>query len=291
MNLTNIYGLPKALERFVAKNEYDSGGADFSVTTLIDSPQVARLKNLHEHEITEDVSDMVLSLLGTAVHYILSEGAPDDAICERRFFKDVNGVSISGAIDLMTPVKGEDNLWELRDYKSISGSVMMYNEKGKPEWEKQLNLYKLLAEDAGYRIKDIGVIAFVRDWSHAKVRRDQRFPKKAAFEQPLWSWSREETEEYLQERVRLHTASEVGPCTPEERWQNDKTHAVHEYLANGSGLRKNAKRLFDNSFDAENYIIENNMRAEVLTRMAPATRCMGDYCRVSQFCQQYKDEI
>ena len=85
MELTNRHNLPETIHRVVLKDPYSKGEADFSVTELIDSPQIAYLKAKHDDEVTEDLSDLVMSILGTAIHHILEQGAGPDDIVERRF--------------------------------------------------------------------------------------------------------------------------------------------------------------------------------------------------------------
>lgn len=75
MRLTNRYGLPEALVRAVESDPYYSGGADFTATGLTTPPQVAALRRIHWRQITEDVSERVWALLGSAVHEILDRAA------------------------------------------------------------------------------------------------------------------------------------------------------------------------------------------------------------------------
>ena len=105
MNVTNKYSLPEVFERFDRANKHSAEGADISVTHLIDSPRIRHLKAAHDDQLSVDVSDMALSILGTAVHKILEEGATliPGVIAERRYHASIDGMSISGQIDLVTP--------------------------------------------------------------------------------------------------------------------------------------------------------------------------------------------
>lgn len=65
---TNKYNLPESFVNAVKVDNHVTKG-DISVTTLIDAPQIRQLKK--RHRITEDVSDRVFALMGTAVHHVL----------------------------------------------------------------------------------------------------------------------------------------------------------------------------------------------------------------------------
>lgn len=290
--ITNKHDLPEAFLKFEEKNTYDSGGADYSVTTLIDSPKINYLKKIHSEEITEDLSGKVFSMLGTAVHNILELGAGKNDIAEKRFFALIDGMNISGQIDLMELTEpGPFPIYGMRDYKTIRGSSLVYNPEGKIEWVKQLNLYRLLCHMNGYKISDLQVIAVVRDWNAASVRRDSRFPPQPVVRVPIEMWSIEETFEYARERIALHKKEIPDNCSNEERWRSDDVYAVHEYSKDAKkGLKKRATRLLDTSYDAESYIIQNGLKAEVLIREGKSVRCDGNYCLVADFCEQYQKE-
>ena len=81
-------------------NNYSRGKSDLSVTQLIDSPRVRILKQRHAEEITEDASEMLWSVLGTAVHTMFEQHEPDGHIVEERLYATVGDWVISGAIDL-----------------------------------------------------------------------------------------------------------------------------------------------------------------------------------------------
>jgi hypothetical protein len=67
MQITNNFGLPELLRKAVEFDSHVTNG-DISVSELISGPRVRILKQRHRHEITEDVSDRLYSLLGTCTH-------------------------------------------------------------------------------------------------------------------------------------------------------------------------------------------------------------------------------
>ena len=57
--------------QFLRNEKYSKGDSDISVTSLIDSPRITRLRSLHSKQMTVDVSERIPALFGTAVHMVL----------------------------------------------------------------------------------------------------------------------------------------------------------------------------------------------------------------------------
>jgi hypothetical protein len=292
MKLTNNFGIPHAFEAFEELNAYSKGDSDISVTTLIDAPQIRLLRDAYEDQITEDVSDRIMSILGTAIHNVLQAGARDVDIAEHRLYCEIGGLKISGAIDLFEYMyTDEDNKphYKLNDYKSLSGNGIVYNPDGKVEWVRQLNCYNWLAWKNDIIVDELEVIAVIRDWSHSGVRRNSKFPKKPVQRMPIEMWPMAEVEAYMEQRVELHQRSVMPQCTSVERWSNGTEFAVHKHKR-GGGLAERAARVLKSSVDAQAYILEKGINADVVKREPVSTRCVGNYCQVSQYCEQYEKE-
>ena len=76
---------------------------------------------------------------------------------------------------------------------------------------------------------------------------------------------------------------ELQPCSPEERWMKETTFAVKR-----EG-RKTAIRLFKTMEEATE--LAEKEKGYVETRAGEATRCVGDFCGVSKWCNQYQGEL
>ena len=74
MIVTNKKNLPQGIVDAVKKDYYSKGDAKFSVTGLLQPPQVRRLMALNFEELTTDASDEIWKLFGSAVHHILDRG-------------------------------------------------------------------------------------------------------------------------------------------------------------------------------------------------------------------------
>ena len=111
MKLTNQFGAPDAFVKALEDDSYTKGEADFSVTGLIQPPQISRLREQYEDKLSSDVRDRIWMLLGTSVHNTLEKYG--DGLVEQRLFAECDGTVISGAIDL-------DKDGHITDYKVTS---------------------------------------------------------------------------------------------------------------------------------------------------------------------------
>jgi len=280
MKITNKNNLPSVFQNFSELNGHSSEGADITVTSLIDSPQIFRLRKEHDEEITEDVSDHIYSILGTAVHKILEDGSEDNCIVEERLHAEFDGMTISGAIDLQTPIGSG---FRLSDYKTCTAYTLVYNIEGKPEWERQLNCYDWLCRQNDKRIVELEDIAIVRDWSRASVGR-RHYPETPVVRVPITPWDPDMQDEYVASRIEAHKNSEMG-CSFAERWGKPERFAIH----NDKSKSDRASKICDTHEEAVTWIgIRSGFRVE--SRPPTYTRCDNNYCSVSEFCSQYKFE-
>jgi hypothetical protein len=279
---TNKHKLPKVFERFSDNNEYSRGNSDISVTSLIDSAQVFQLKKEYDPFIEEDVSDQIFSILGTAVHAVLEEGASKDDIVEERLYADFDGVRLSGAIDLQSPCPVCDDGLIVTDYKTTSAWTLKYSIEGKPEWNKQLNCYAELVEEAkGKKVCALEVIAICRDWKK-KDALLPNYPQTPVVRLSIPLWDKDRRREYIASRIAEH-ASDTVACSPSERWAKPGKFAV-----NREG-RKSAVRLLDSQEEAEEFM--SNLRGDgysISYRNEDNIRCENNYCQVAEFCDQFK---
>ena len=283
VRITNHSNLPEVFLRFDKKNAHSKGEADFSVTELIDSPRIHRLKKRYRDEITEDISTRVMAILGTAVHNILEQGAPPECTVEERLFMSVSdNMTLSGQIDLQTP-DGDGII--ISDYKTTSAFAIQKNPDGKSEWENQLNLYRALAEANGRIVNGREVVAIIRDWSASGLKRSADYPEAADVRIPIRLWEQEDLESYLQFRVGAHHQDGLANCPDEERWQRPNQYAGYGRNKDGT-QRKRATRVFESITDAQEFMLKNGGDRRV--RYGESIRCQS-YCPVSDRCSQWKE--
>ena len=268
MNLTNEYDAPEVFLRAVRGHPYSKGDADFSVTGLLQPPQIARLKNKHWEHLTSDVRDEVWKLLGSGVHAVLENHG--SGATEVRLFSEYNGVKISGAVDVIDGT-------HLTDYKV--SSVWTTKRKLNPNWEAQLNLYAWLLQQNGGEVDELTIVVICRDWVKSRADQDG-YPDSPIVSIPVPIWSDSKRDAFIAERVRIHTAEDTVSCTNEERW------------ARGAFEVKGPKRSkkFDTMEEAAAHINRQKTGTFHVVESEPTyIRCEG-WCEVADFCPQWNGE-
>jgi hypothetical protein len=272
--LTNLHGLPDALVRAVERDPYDNGGADISVTKLIDAPQRRVLLAQHGDQIESDVTDMLWALMGQAVHTLLERAAIPGALVEHRFFAECEGWKISGQADWLHP-----QAKTLVDYKVTN----VYKANGDKQWEKQLNVLRWLALQNNVEVERAYICAIFRDWTAASARRGGDYPVAKAKMIPVRLWPISEARDYVTTQVRAHQQAQIGErvlCTDEERWATPAKWALMQVG------RKRALKLFDQDPGKSLGRLPEDQYIE--RRAGMFGRCQH-YCEVAPWCTQWAE--
>ena len=284
MQVTNVHNLPEPLVTLARREYYSKGAAQYSVTEIMSPPKIRRMREKYDDQIVTDVSQMLWSLLGSALHVVMERGETSGWIKEERLFAEVDGVSISGAIDLQEEGEGGITIY---DYKFTSAWAVMQE---KEEWIQQLNIYKWLVETVKQRkVVGLKICAMVRDYSKHDMREAYPAAPICVVDIPLWDSVK--TEMYIRERLEMHRESKMRAdfeedlqnCSNEERWMSETTFAVKR-----EG-RKTAIRVFKTIEEATE--LAEKEKGYVETRLGEPRRCTGDFCGVSQWCAQYQGEL
>ena len=286
MKLTNVHKIPETFVNVLKRPTYSKGKANLSATQLLNSPKIVALTKKFEDEIEQDVSDMVWSIFGTAIHGVLEHGKDDNHIVEERLHAEVGGWKISGAVDLQI-VTGENTI-SIRDYKTTSAWAVM-NEK--IEWEQQLNIYAWLVERNKKVVVDsLGIVAIIRDWSRREAAKNEDYPQAPVKELPIKLWPYQEREEFIENRLVAHAEAEFAldadedlpDCTPEEMWEKPSIWAVRKV----GNVR--AKSLHNTEEEANAALEAAGKGFEIEYRPGERTRC-ASFCPVSNWCQQWRN--
>ena len=288
MKLTNKHGIPETFMNVLQRPTYSKGKAHLSATQLLNSPKIVALTNKFDAEIEQDVSDMVWSIFGTAIHGVLEHGRDENHIVEQRLHAELDGWNISGAIDLQVLLK--DNVVLISDYKTTSAWAVMNEKK---DWENQLNIYAWLVERSGKASVDsLSIVAIIRDWSRRDAASKEGYPPAPIKEIPIKLWSFEERQRFVSERIAAHSAcefametdSDLPDCTSEEMWEKPAVWAVRKV----GGVR--AKSLHGSKEEADGMLQELGKGYEIEYRPGERTRC-ENFCPVNTYCQQYRDSL
>ena len=265
MNYTNQYGIPEVFLDAVKADPYDKGDADFSATGLIGPPQIARLWAKHKDDISIDVRDEIWKLLGSGVHAVLERAGKDTQ--EERLYAGLSGVLLSGAVDVQEGTT-------ITDYKVTS--TYSYQMGLKSDWERQVNIYAWLRRKNGRETTEANIVVILRDWMKSRADQDG-YPSAPVHTIPVPLWTNEAIEEYLDERITLHTQEETVPCTDEERW------------ARGAWVFKPTKgrsKAYDTIVAASNASMVAG--GGTITNKPPQYIRCESWCDVAEFCPQWQ---
>jgi hypothetical protein len=289
MEITNIHGLPETLVAACKLNNYSKGKSDYSVTEIMSPPRIQRLRQAHYKDMKQDVVDMLWSVMGTAIHTMMERTDLKGHTKEERIYYEIDGVVLSGAIDLQTE---KDGSVEITDYKFTSAWALRAD---KIEWIQQQNIYAwLIHKTSGKKIHGLRICAIIRDWSRREAMNNPNYPQGNAqiVHIPLWDFDK--TEAYVRERLELHRLAKVQAdwgeelplCTDDDRWVRETKYAVKK-----EG-RKTAVRVFDTEDEAQALLAEMPPKDKgfIEIRAGEPVRCTGNFCGVAKWCSQFKQE-
>lgn len=277
MKFTNKFNLPTAFVKAVEAQAQKPHPTNLRATTLVYlSPRIAELEKRHWDELTMDVVEAVKRLTGSIAHGIIEKYG--NGFEEKHLEAEFNGVNITGTVDV---IEGGC----ITDWKTTS--VWQYVFGAKADWNKQVNVYKWLAEKNGLNITKMEIVALYPDWVAPKTKHSD-YPSKALeqYVMPVM----EDVEKYLASRVpqfieaRALADVNLPMCTPEERYTKKSTWAI---MKNDN---HDATRVFPSEEEAKKYLYQippskNNYK--IVERTGEETRCLY-YCPVWQFCDHGK---
>jgi hypothetical protein len=288
MIITNKYNLPQTFVNVLKRPSYSKGKSNISATELISSPRIVQLRKLHADQIEQDVSEMVWSIFGTAIHGVLEHGKDDHHLVEERLHTSVDGWAISGAIDLQ--IVNQDGTITVNDYKTV-GAWSVMNEK--IDWELQLNIYAWLVRKVkNTDVSKLEIVAIIRDWSRRDAAIKASYPDAPVKVIPVQLWPYERQQAFIEDRIKTHsnalfdleTGDELPHCTSEEMWEKQTTYAVKKI----GGVK--ARNVCDTNEEAQAKVAEYGKEYEIEVRLGERTRC-ATFCSVSKYCNQYQDYL
>ena len=292
MKLTNQFDLPAVVVEALTQNTYDKGESTRSVTQLIDSPRIGILQQEHDDEIEQDVVDFLWARFGTGMHEMFEDATKGDQYTtEKRFFCDHMGWNISGAIDLIE--RTPDGV-VIRDYKVTSKWSVIF---GKEEWHNQMNgygwLFRHSINDFLNGVCRLEIVAIIRDWHRREAEKDRNYPQLPIHIANIPSWSDQQQDDYIDGRIELHqsaafqrlTKQDLPLCSDEERWRKQTKWAIKK----GKNIR--AVRVLNTKEEADEFLETKGSDHHIEERPGECTRCVQNWCRVSQWCEQYQQEV
>ncbi len=217
MKITNNKNLPRALVKAIEADDYDSGGSDFTATSLLKPSRQWALQKKYAKEITEDVEDLLYPLYGKLIHKIV-EHSEHNLLNKKevRHFIEIDGFKISAQIDNLELFDGV-----LSDWKFCG--VYQLKPPAKPEWTHQLNIQNFCLSSNGIGAKKLQVVALARDFSKIKAVTTKTYPQNACAIVPIEKFEHERTLDFIKLRIDSHQSAlkKLPECGKEERWKFD----------------------------------------------------------------------
>ena len=300
MPITKMDGIKPLFDAInVHRTNYSSGGADYSVTTLLNPPRIVHLEKRHLSKIDRYVKEQLGSYIGTAIHEYtercLNKIPNSPYKCEERLAVTIEDRVVSGAYDIVRIDSAED----MYDIKTTSTWKAIFGDKF--DWTAQQNMYRYLYWlHHKKKLRTIRIIAFFMDWSAREMQRyGGKYPREKAEEYSLPRWGIDKTYKYMVERVKIMKAEEDTPddqlplCSYEDMWSKPDKYAVKAIN------RKNALRVCDSEKEAEEWLSEyltkdtcKHKISQLYLECRPAvrTRC-EHWCPCNKYCNQYHDYL
>lgn len=281
MTITNNLGLPKAFVSAVSREKHNSKGC-YSATTLNKGAREIILTDRHWDKLSQDVSDMVWAVWGTAVH-ALFEAEKDNCFHEEAFKVQVSNSFVTGKVDSYDMESGV-----ITDWKTASIWKVQY--KDFEDWKQQGLTYAWLLRKTGLEVNKCRFVALLKDHSKSKASFDNNYPQS-----PVFVYEFDVTDELLAETEKRLTAKivelelnfdvkddELPMCSDSERWAKPNKWAV---MKKG---RKTALKVFDSAELAKDYLKTNGDSIEF--RKGEDGKC-ANYCQCRDFCNYYKEKV
>ena len=271
--VTNKHNIPEAIVKFAEskeKTEYVENR--YSVTELLLPTREIQLLRLHNGELEEDVSDMIMALFGTAAHKILEENAPSEN-AEVKFETQVGEFTIVGVADLIT----ED---AIEDYKFTTTTKVQKQDF--EDYRKQGLIYAWLNYlKTGDIKRKLRFHMLLKDWSKIKANVITGYPTSPIY---TWEYNIQDSdydyiEKYVKDKLADIKDNKNPQCSDEERWFTGNKYAVFKKTGD-----TRAAYVADTEEDAHNYSSNKCGGAgEIQMRPGDNIKCKY-YCKVSKYC-------
>jgi hypothetical protein len=268
-------------------------------------------KKVLEEDTDIDISDLIASKLGTAVHTDIENawvfhhkealtnlGYPEHVIdrmvvnpthvteemipvyVEKRTEKEIDGYIISGKFDLVINGVLHDTK-TTKTYSYIKGT-------NNREYTIQGSIYRWLNQDI--ITEDYLTIEYLfTDWSPYEALANSDYPQNQTVSKRFPFLSLQETEEYLRQRIALYKENlnkdqlDMPQCSPVELWQEP---TIWAYYKNPNKTSKSTKN-FDRKDDAYRRYSDDGAKGLIVERPGKVKRCKR--CAAVSICLQAKE--
>jgi len=282
--MTNNHDMPSiTIDWFSDPKHVFTGRADYSATTLIQSPRQVRLHKRHRHEVETDIRDSYLAKLGNILHEDMERKLKHHGYAtEAKLTEVIMGRKLVAIVDAY-----KDGV--VYDHKTTKCGNMGTT-KMKPEWEQQLNINSYMLRKQGVPADLLAIHLVYLDWKPTMAKLNKDYPQSPTALLTCTAWSFEEQDKFIRERLTLHKANEdaedaeLPHCTMEERWENPPQIAVTRQTGS-------CAKLCSTEEEAEAYIKMRGLNnVKLVHRPSQRTKCKL-FCDYAHLCNQYKEYL
>lgn len=310
---TNSENIPLALAVFLATDSYDHEENVISATTLLKPVrQVVLSSRVPKEDSLVDISGLIASRMGTALHDAIERswavdnykramqqlGYPVKVIkqvrvnptpeeeaegginvyLERRSYKQVGKWRVSAKFDFV----GDG---QVQDFKSTSVFTYM-NQSNSDKYLQQGSIYRWLNPDIIHR-DNMAIHYIFTDWSGAKARIEESYPKSRMISQTYQLMSIPETDAFVKHKLNLIEMYEDAPepeiplCTDEEVWRKP---TIWKYYKNPEKTEGRSTNNFDSYHEAMQKYVSDGSVGVVKEFKGQVVACL--YCAAFSLCSQ-----
>lgn len=315
MIITNKHNLPLSIGVWLMRDEYDYDPTAISATSLLKPLKQMILSGRAPTEALQmDLSDMIASRMGTALHSAIEQAWEDPELTdvlemlhltketaanfvinpatleegqipiymEQRVYGEVEGQKISGKYDFISG-------GVLEDFKSTSVYSYLLGDK-EEKFAQQGSIYRYL--DPEKITEDYMRITYIfTDWQKSQVAVKENYPtsRVKSVEIPLMDIT--ETEEFIGNKIRQirqfkHAPESALPrCSDEELWRKP---AVYKYYSNPDKTTGRSTKNFGDLASAYQFKAEKG-KGVVIEVKGQVIACR--YCRGAVICEQKNEYL
>ena len=315
---SNQTNLPLPIAAWLAHDTYDRAAAGLSATTLMrPTRQVILAKRVPAGEGIVDISGMIKSRIGTAIHDAIEgawlsdklhgtlsslgladkmikrimvnpeeipEGKPVIPVyLEKRSMREVLGVKITGKFDFIADGR-------VHDFKTTSTYAYTSSNKD-DDYILQGSIYRWLNPDI---ITDdmMSIIFIFNDWNKNRYLSDRdNYPPSQITSRDFLLLPEATVQKFVEAKVSELIAcenlneSELPKCTDKELWRKDDTF---KYYKNPAAVGRSTKN-FDTYSEAYQRFIADGSVGRIDTVKGTVQACL--YCPAFSLCTQKDDML
>lgn len=286
MRYTNKHNFPDYVVEYLKHDEYDYEEGVISATRLLAPPRQFVLNHRFKDKLEMDISDIIPSRYGTAIHDSVDKVNLTNCKQEERLYTEIvvgdRVFKLSGKFDIIKDM--DKPVQKLVDIKSTSVWSYIYDSKTK-DYQAQLSIYRYLANKNGLNVGlDAEILMVFTDWSRKRSETSTNYPETRMKIKPIKLWSEKETEEYIKFRLSLFDKCldmeepDLPECTDEELWRDKEKFEIK--------LGERVVKTCTSEEKAKEHIEKYQLDAKINLKKGLVKRC--GYCTARRFCSQYK---